>query len=343
MNYQETKRFAQSVTLPRLLNAAAVKSSYAAARMLRKPLLWGAPPVVMIEPTNICNLKCPLCPSGNGTLQRERGIMRFETFARVIDEIRHYAMMVVLWNQGEPYVNPEFSRMVRYARDAGLYTLTSSNLNLMPAPDEVIDSGLDAMIISLDGSTQETYNKYRVNGQLETVLANVKALASRKKERNACYPILRWQFLVMKHNEHEIPQIEAMAREYGVDKLELKSVQIYQKSDVEEFLPTNPKYRRYKVTGNDFELKYTLKNQCRRLWKEPVVNWNGDVSVCCFDKDISWKVGNIHDASLREIWHNASFTRLRRQILTNRKAIEMCRNCLEGTKLRLEETEMTAG
>ncbi len=340
MNFQERKRFIKSVNLRRLVNASAVISSYLAANILRKPIIWGAPPVVMIEPTNICNLKCPLCPSGNGTLKRERGVMSFETFKKVIDEIRHYALMVVLWNQGEPFLNPDFCRMVRYASDAGLYTLTSSNLNIMPSADEVIDSGLDAMIISLDGTTQETYNRYRVNGTLEKVLQNVRQLASRKTQRGAKNPILRWQFLVMKHNEHELETVKAMAREYKVDKLELKSVQIYQKSDIEEFLPTDPKYRRYKVSKGDFELKYTIKNKCKRLWAEPVVNWNGEVGVCCFDKDVEWKVGNIHDDSLRNIWHNGSFTKLRRQILRNRSAIKMCRNCLEGSKLRLEEKKV---
>lgn len=338
---KENFRFIKkSFRFKRLVNAIKVYLSYYISLISKRAIYWGSPPVVMIEPTNICNLKCPLCPTGNGTLKREKGFMTFEVFQKVIDDIEKTAFMVVLWNQGEPYLNKDFSRMVKYASDKGLFTLVSTNGNIHFDAEEIITSGLDSMIISLDGTTQETYNKYRVNGVLEKVLDNVKKIVEVRKNLERKNPLLRWQFLVMKHNEHELEDIKKMAQELGVDNLELKSVQIYSKEDVNKYLPKNPKYRRYQVKGDDFELKFGIKNRCRRIWTNAVVNWNGDIAICCFDKDGEYPVGNIINDDLKKLWKNSAIMKIRNQILTDRKQIPICRNCLEGVKVRLEETKV---
>jgi radical SAM protein with 4Fe4S-binding SPASM domain len=129
-----------------------------------------------------------------------------------------------------------------------------------------------------------------------------------------------------------------MAADLGVDNLELKSIQIYSKEDIYNFLPKNPKYRRYKVKGDNFELKFGIKNRCRRIWTNAVVNWNGDVAICCFDKDGEYPVGNVMDDDLNKLWKNKVIMKIRSQILKDRKAIPICRNCLEGVSIKLEET-----
>ena len=330
----------KSLKLSRVINAVKVYLSYFLSLALRKAVYWGSPPIVMIEPTNICNLKCPLCPSGNNTLKRTKGYMKFDVFKKIIDEIQSTAFMVVLWNQGEPYLNDDFSKMVKYASDRKLFTLVSTNGNKDFDAEEVVRSGLDSMIISLDGTTQESYNKYRVNGSLEKVIDNVRKLVAARKKLNRKNPLLRWQFLVMKHNEHEIDEIKKMASELEVDNLELKSLQIYSKEDIENFLPENPKYRRYKVTGNNFELKFGIKNRCRRIWTNAIVNWDGEVAICCFDKDGDFKIGNVMDTNLNRLWKNKNIMKIRNQILTNRKHIDICKNCLEGVKIKIEETKV---
>ena len=332
----------KSFRFRRLFNAILVYLSYFLSLLFKRAIYWGSPPVVMIEPTNICNLKCPLCPSGNGTLKRTKGYMNFNVFKKIIDEIQATAFMVVLWNQGEPYLNKDFNKMVKYASDRGLFTLVSTNGNIAFNAEEVVNSGLDSMIISLDGTTQETYNKYRVNGELEKVIDNVKRLVTAKKKHKKQNPLLRWQFLVMKHNEHELGKIEELAKELQVDNLDLKSIQIYEKSDINNFLPTNPKYRRYKVDGDSFELKYGIKNRCRRIWTNAVVNWNGDVAMCCFDKENEHKIGNVENSSLTQLWKSKSIMSIRNQILHDRKQIPICRNCLEGVKIRIESTEISS-
>jgi len=330
----------KSFRFSRLFNAIKVYISYYISLLTKSAVYWGSPPVVMIEPTNICNLQCPLCPSGNGTLKRKKGYMTFDVFKKIIDNVYKTAFMVVLWNQGEPYLNKDFSKMVRYASDKGLFTLVSTNGNINYDAEEVVNSGLDSMIVSLDGSTQETYNKYRVNGKLDQVIKGVKEIVAAKKKLKKINPLLRWQFLVMKHNEHEIAEIKKLSKELEVDNLEFKSVQIYSKEDIKKYLPTNPKYRRYKVNGDNFELKFGVKNRCRRIWTNAVINWDGEVAICCFDKDGDFKVGNVMESKLSELWKNKKIRKVRNQILTDRKQIPICRNCLEGVKIRIEETRV---
>jgi len=330
----------KSFSFRRLYNAIKVYLSYYISQLTKKAIYWGSPPVVMIEPTNVCNLRCPLCPSGNGTLKRKKGYLTLDVFKKIIDDIASTAFMVVLWNQGEPYLNKDFSKMVKYASEKKLFTLVSTNGNIDYDAEEVVKSGLDSMIVSLDGTTQGSYNKYRVNGKLEKVLEGVKKIVAAKKKLNKTNPLLRWQFLVMKHNEHEIEEIKQLSKKLEVDNLELKSVQIYSKDDVHSFLPQNPKYRRYKISGDNFELKYGIKNRCRRIWTNAVVNWNGEVAICCFDKDGEFKVGNVIDTDLTQLWKNSDIMKIRNQILKDRKQIPICRNCLEGVKIKIEETHV---
>ena len=263
--------------------------------------------------------------------------MDFSLFKKIIDEIKDHAFMVVLWNQGEPFLNKDFLKMIKYASENGLFTLTSSNLNIMPNAEDLINSGLDSLIVSLDGTIQDTYNKYRINGELAKVIENTKKIVKARKILKKKNPLIRWQFLVMKHNEHEIDKIKQLAKELEVDSLELKTVQIYSKDDIQNFLPQNPKYRRYKIKNEDFELKFGIKNRCRRIWTNAVINWDGEVAICCFDKDIEHRIGNIKDSTLSEIWKNEKIRKIRNQILTDRKSIPICRNCGESVKLRIKQ------
>jgi len=320
----------------RFINILKIYSSFFLSSLVKKQFVWGLPPIVMIEITNFCNLKCPLCPSGTGQLNRPRGYMSFETFKKIVDEVHQYAFMLILWNQGEPFLNKDFLKMCSYASSKNLLLLVSTNANYIPDPEGVVKAGIDRIIISADGATQETYNRYRVNGNLENVINNVKNIVEAKKNKLAKLPKIIWQFIVMKHNEHEINEIRKITQEIGVDTLQLKTVQIYSKDDIYNFLPNNPKYRRYKITNNDFELKYGIKNKCRRLWTQPVVNWDGEVAVCCFDKDNDYKIGNINNTSLAELWTSSRFTKFRDIILKNRSSIEICRNCGEGVSLKIK-------
>ncbi len=323
--------------LRKSVNAIKIYSSLTLSNLFKRAIVWGYPTAVMIEPTDICNLKCPLCPSGNGSLKRAKGFMDFELFKRTINQISRYSYIVVLWNQGESFLHPRFTEMIHYAHEKGLYTLSSTNANAPLDAEEVVKSGLDRLIVSMDGSTQETYNKYRVNGVLDKVITNITAIMDAKKRLNSSTPVVELQFLVLRHNEHEIGSIRKLAKELNVDQLRLKTAQIYSKEDITTYLPLNPKFRRYKVVNGDFELKFGIKNRCKRVWINPVINWNGDMAVCCFDKEGSVKIGNIANHSFYDLFHSDSFNRFRNAILKDRSRFEICRNCGEGIKLNVEE------
>jgi len=289
----------------------------------------------MIEPTNLCNLQCPLCPSGAGLLNRPQGFITFDLFKKIIDEIKFDSFLILLWNQGEPFLHKDIIKMIEYAHLQKMIVILSTNANVFPDPNELIVSGLDLLIISMDGVEQETYNKYRVNGELEKVIENVKKLIKAKDDKSKSNPRTICQFIVMKHNEHEIKEIESLVRKIKIDQIVLKTVQIYTKEDIENFLPKNPKYQRYKIKDNDFNMKYNIKNRCYRMWNRPVVNCDGEMSICCYDKNNVYKIGNLKNKRLIDIWKSKEYHTFRQNILKNRKMYDICRNCGEGISLKI--------
>jgi len=333
----------KSFTFKRLWNLSKVMTAYGLSLLTKKPIVWGYPPILMIEPTNICNLKCPLCPSGADNLTRKKGFMDYATFTKIIDEVADYTFMLILWNQGEPFLHSDFLKMLSYAHQKRLYLMVSTNANLMPPAQKLIETGIDLLIVSLDGATQESYNLYRRNGSLPAVLQNVTELVKAKKALGCKYPTVVWQFLVMRHNEHEIEQIKQLSAQTEVDMLVFKTVQIYSREDIEKYLPTNPHYCRYKLvkstTDPDAPLDFilpTFKNRCYRIWFQPVINWDGQMSVCCFDKDIVYKIGNVSTKTVYKLYQSTRFNNFRRVVLRDRKRFEICRNCGEGTSLQIK-------
>ncbi len=299
------------------------------SRLLKKPVLHHYPPAVMIEPTNICNLKCPLCLSGNGQLKRSKGMMPLNRFVRIVDQIKRKTGMLILWNQGEPFLNKDFYAMLEYASTQGIYTMTSTNASLELDIKRIVKSGLNKIIISMDGISKESYDNYRINGDFELVLQNMRDLVKQKRiQRNSQMQIV-WQFIIMRHNENELSEVRHLAKELAVDKLELKTVQIYTPEDL-KYLPSDHKNSRYTSSNDRFELKTVLKNRCRRLWTQPVINWDGEMNICCYDKDGSFPIGNIDSHSFAELWFGEKMQKMRSIILKNRAAIEICRNCGEG-------------
>ncbi len=313
---------------------------YRLSLLLRRPIVLSKLPTqVMIELTNVCNLKCPLCPAGTGELKRARGFMEWELYKRIIDELRFDAGLVCLWNQGESFLHPDFYEMVRYASSRKLYTYASTNASLDIKADELVKCGLDSLLVSLDGATPETYNQYRVNGVFEKVLANISAIVAAKRKLNSPVPLVQLQFIVMRHNEHEMAAISCLGRELEVDQLVYKTAQIYSAEEI-EFLPENEKYRRYTVEDGSFRLKGTLRNRCWRLWFQPAVSQDGTVAPCCFDKDVDFAAGNIGTTSFRALWRGQKMNALRRKILTDRAAVPMCRNCGEGIRLNIRDRDV---
>jgi radical SAM protein with 4Fe4S-binding SPASM domain len=319
----------------RIANFVRLFASYQLSRITKRHYHWGMPFTLEIEPTTSCNLRCPQCPSGLREFTRNTGMLDLTLFKKIIDEVQHELVWLVLFFQGEPFLNKKFLEFVKYASDKNIYTSTSSNAHYFTddMAKATVESGLDRLIVSIDGITQDSYSKYRVGGDLEKVLEGTRNLIKWKKELNSATPHIIWQFIVFKHNEDQLPEVKRMAKEIGVDELGIKTAQIYDYKSSDEFIPENLEFSRYVKTEEGYQIKNKLLNQCWRLWKGSVITWDGLVVPCCFDKDAVHRFGDLSKETFKQVWTNQSYEGFRKAILKSRKEIDICTNCSEGTKI----------
>lgn len=336
ISFRDTLQLLSKLTLNRVINAFLILGSYLISRIFGKPKIKGMPVSMAIEPTTACNLKCPECPSGLRSFTRPTGKLHLQQYQQLIDEIASKTTYLTFYFQGEPYLNPDFLEMVSYAQKRKMYTATSTNAHFLDEmqAEATIKSGLDRLIISIDGTTQETYESYRKEGQLSKVLEGTRNIIQKKKERKSATPFVTWQFLVVKPNEHQIQEAEAMAKEYGVDKIAFKTAQIYDYELGSPLIPTIDKYSRYRLQADGtYAVKNKLLDHCWKMWSSCVITWDGKVVPCCFDKDAHYTLGNTFETSFSEIWNSDAYINFRSTLLKGRSEIDMCRNCTEGTKV----------
>jgi radical SAM protein with 4Fe4S-binding SPASM domain len=323
-------------TLRRIFNATAVVSGYWASKITGRPIVLGFPATVSIEPTTSCNLRCPECPSGLRSFTRATGMLDEKFYRRIIDQIHSRVMYLVFYFQGEPFLNPAFLEMVSYAVSKNIYTATSTNAHYLDdeTARKTVESGLDRLIISIDGTSQEVYEKYRVGGKLNKVIEGTKNVISWKKKLKTSKPQVVFQFLVVRPNEHQIEEAKKLAGECGADKIVFKTAQIYDYENGSDLIPLNEKYSRYKISSdNKFHIKNKMLNHCWRLWHSSVITWDGKMVPCCFDKDASYLMGDLQSESFEKVWKGNSYTKFRQSLLRSRKDIDICTNCTEGLKV----------
>ena len=338
LHYQDTRNFLGKLTLRRVANAARVTASYYATRWLKRPVVWGKPFTVSFEPTTACNLRCPECPSGLRQFTRPTGNLRADFFRRTLDEIAEDLLYLIFYFQGEPYINPDFLDMVRHARDRGVYTITSTNGHFLNDDNarRTIESGLDRLIISVDGTTQEVYQQYRRAGKLDSVLQGARNLVKWKRKLGSPTPHLIFQFLVVKPNEHQLEDVVRLANEIGIDEVKFKTAQLYDYAHGNPLMATEERHRRYRrLADGTYVPKNKLANHCWKLWHSCVITWDGLVAPCCFDKDVSHRLGDLKTERLADVWAGAPYDRFRRQLLRGRAGIDICQNCTEGCEVWL--------
>src|SRR5215467_10824942 len=313
-NRNDTMNLMSKLTLRRAWNAGKVLSSYYISKWTKKPRQWGYPVSVSFEPTTSCNLRCPECPSGLRAFTRPTGMLQNEFFRDMVDQLSEDILYLIFYFQGEPYLNPAFLDMVKYAAQKKIYTATSTNAHYLDDCNakKTVESGLDRLIISIDGTTQEVYHQYRVGGRLDKVIEGTKNVVRWKKELQSKTPFIIFQFLVVKPNEHQIEDVKTLAKEIGVDDVWFKTAQIYDyQNDPNQLIPTIDKYSRYRKTASGNMFKGKLSNQCWRLWHDPVITWDGLVAPCCFDKDAQHQLGDLKTRSFKEIWKNGKYKEFR--------------------------------
>ena len=334
--FSDSLNFFSKLTPKRVANVTKVFSSYQYSRWRGTPSMMGMPISIAFEPTTSCNLRCPECPSGLRSFTRSTGMLQGDLFKDVIDQLAPYLNYLTFYFQGEPFLHPQFLDMVKYASRKGIYTATSTNAHFLSEEKAkaTVKSSLDRLIISIDGTTQDTYQSYRVGGSLEKVIAGTKNILYWKKKLNSKTPHVVFQFLVVAPNEHQIPEVYRLAREVGVDQVALKTAQIYNYQNGSSLIPRQDRYSRYRLAEDGtYAIKNGMDNHCWKMWHSCVITWDGKVVPCCFDKDAMHSLGDLSKNSFSEIWNGDAYNQFRSTLLRSRSEIEMCKNCTEGTKV----------
>jgi len=329
--------FLRKLTIRKIWNLLLLSLSYFLSAALKKHFLWGYPSGLAIEPSSLCNLSCPECPSGTKNLSGEKGFMDIELFNKILDETGLYLTFLTLYFQGEPFLNKRLFEMIKRAVEKNIYTATSTNGHFLTTENVkgIIKSGLDRLIISVDGTTQAVYEKYRVGGDLKTVISGIEEIVKLKRKLHSSKPFVIISFLALRTNEHQIEDIKELGKKLGVNKVVIKTAQVKDMSCRNDLVPAGEKLTRYKFVDGHYELKRKLANRCRRVWSSPVITFNGHIVIvpCCFDKNAEHSMGKITVNNFKNIWFGDCFRDFRKRILKERKVINICRNCTSGQKI----------
>jgi radical SAM protein with 4Fe4S-binding SPASM domain len=286
------------------------------------------PRMLSVEPTSRCNLNCPFCLVGmqnslssteHDLLPRGMGNMDMGLYRKIVGDAAAFGITKMqLHFQGEPLLHKELPEMVRLAKKRGMETqLFTNGLPLTPAmADRILDAGLDMMRFSVDGVTEEVYQKNRVGGQFARVHRNMQMMAERARGQGN--PIrLEWQMIALRNNEHEIDRARTMAGEIGLNFF----AKTYAVTDPAE-VPRDPKYQR----------RLHLK-PCLDIYRAIFVYYNGDVVPCCYDIEGKAIVGNLGRQTLTEVWNSERYVDLRRRIdaaaVRPDEEPELCKSCLK--------------
>lgn len=282
---------------------------------LGRTVLRSMPPVVHIEPTNVCTLRCALCPSGQRQV-KPVGKMDMDTFRRAADVLAPTAREVHLYNWGEPFLHEGLADMIAYAKQFGTKVTVSTNLNNLDenTAKAIIEARLDRVNASIDGVSQGAYESYRVGGDVTRVVDNLRMLCRLRREAGSRVPHIEWQFLVTKQNESELGEAERMARELGVrfhpKKLRVGLTDFDKRSSAKvaseqpEWIPDDERYRRYS--------KKSKRTRCRSLWTRAVVTWQGAIAPCCQVFESSHNFAAALPEDFRAFWNGPEFVAARK-------------------------------
>ncbi|MEK7291167.1 MAG: radical SAM/SPASM domain-containing protein [Planctomycetota bacterium] len=279
------------------------------------------PSKISIESGNLCNLRCPLCPTGQQDKNAQKGFISFDVFKKVIDEIGQSLTLIRLYNWGEPLLNKDLQRMIHYAKERCIDIKISTNLSMRMEDDqlsELLKSGLEKIYISCNGASPSTYIKYHAGGDFELVMDNMKRLVQKKKELPGCHTKLVWLFHVFKHNEHETNAAQELAKKIGIN---IKISRMRPDMGKEIFETTQKALERDKAWIPDnpaytvISTKRKKRIGCMLPWTETMINWDGSVLPCCAVYSEKYAFGNILKNSFAEIWNNEMYVAARKEIL----------------------------
>lgn len=301
--------------------------SYILSKIIGKDIFFAYPYFYSIEPSSVCNLRCPQCPSGRGELTRKKGFLQMEDFDLILKKISPYALHINFYLQGEPFLNSLLIKMIKKSSKQGIFTSTSTNAQVisLEMAREIVKSGLNHLIVSIDGATQSSYEKYRVGGDLQKALQAIENINKAKKELNKTFPKIEMQTLIFSHNENEIEEIKRLAKQLNVDKQTFKTAQIYHYEEGNELMPQKEEFSRYQKIGQKYVRKGQTPRVCRSLHSSLAITVEGDVIPCVFDKNAEFAFGNLLQSSLKEIWNSSVAKQFRKNKTLQKMTI--CDNC----------------
>lgn len=293
-----------------------------------KPVTAGFPTKLHIELTNKCNLKCVMCP--RSYMKREKGMMDFATFKKIVDESRGKLEFTYLHLFGESLLHPDLFKMIEYCKDAGIFTGLATNATILDEikSQKIIDSGLDFLVISFDGTSKETYEMIRRGGSFEHTLENIRTFLGFRSSR--LHTVI--QMIYMKGTEDKVDEYVRFWNSYKVNGIRVKPLQTWS-GEIESISTLSTSHNN----------KPELAKPCDRLWRHLCILWDGTVVPCEFDFDKIYPLGNIKNESLAEIWNGERIINLRKLHLSgNRGDIDLCKSCTYSAPSALENLAMVA-
>ncbi len=302
------------------------------AMLSGKTTVPGHPSLLMIEPTNKCNIACTFCDTGRGITKRPNIFMSFENYKMIIDEMSKYVLFLFLYYIGEPFLHPEIYEMISYAHQKKISVYTSTNGLLIDTEEKagkLIESGLDTLLISFTGLDKESYERYQRGGNFDKLVRNIKMISLEKKKRKSKTPILKLRFMVMKHNESDVLRLKKFAADTGVDILNTRSILVQNKDDlIKDYIPDNENYSRYAVKNGKLQKKIKNKGRCEWLWMGGIVGVDGKALPCCVGFNEIFYLGDVFsEGGFKSVWNNDKYVKMRQQILDKTYKMPHCEDC----------------
>lgn len=304
-----------------LYNTAMAKARIAGPLMM--------PVHISIEPTNLCNARCPVCETGNGSMARKGGMLDYDLYREFIDQVAPTTAVIMFYFMGEPFLHKRSYDMIRYARGKGIYVETCTNGDFVDAEGTVY-SDVNEINFQIGGMSQATHEVYRVRSNINKIQQNLYALIEEKRKHPDSNVQVKVGFIVMKHNEHEVPAFLAWAKEIGVDQANIIDPCVRNMEEGNAFLTKDRKYWFYDEEAFQrgvIKPKHVPDNECPWVWNTVLVNWDGSVVPCCRDPHGLHVFGNAFEQPLREIWNGPGVTGFRKQILSQQNKVDICNLC----------------
>ncbi|MFX0196181.1 MAG: radical SAM/SPASM domain-containing protein [Candidatus Hodarchaeota archaeon] len=302
--------------------------------MMRQERSGGRPILLTIEPTNICDQRCTICETGLGILGRKPRNMTFEEFKHILDQFDKHLRTIYFYFMGESFLNKDAYRMIRYAADRGIYVSACTNGNRIN-PEALVESGIADIQFQIAGTTPEIHATYRVGGDLNKVIQNIRETVRLRNDLRdkvpRPYPMkIGIGFILLKPNEHQVTDFELFARKLEVDEWQIIDPCVRTAEQGKELLPTNKNHWIYDPDAFErgtLKPRIRPKNYCEWIYSTVTIQVDGNVVPCCRDPKGQWVLGNVLNENIYHIWNGKKFRALRRAVTRKQEALELCNLC----------------